>query len=119
VFAPALFSAFADSEAAIAAGTLYLRIQTVCFVFMALESVYGGAFAGAGNTVPPFWIVSLGTLVRVPLAWLLAFPLGFGVGGIWAAITISTIGKGLASMWWFRASYRGRRGSEVSSGGSS
>jgi putative MATE family efflux protein len=102
VLAPALFGAFADSEAAVQAGTLYLRIQTVCFVFMALESVYGGAFAGSGNTVPPFWIVSLGTLLRVPLAALLAFPLGLGVAGIWWAITLSTIGKGMASAWWYR-----------------
>jgi Na+-driven multidrug efflux pump len=97
--APTLVGAFASTEATITAGSAYLRTQTVVFVFMAMEAVYGGAFAGAGRTVVPFWIVSLGTLVRLPLAWVLAWPLGLGVQGIWIAIALSTFGKGVASAW--------------------
>jgi len=97
VAAPAIFDAFASTEATIGAGTAYLRIQTAVFVFMALEAVYGGAFAGSGRTVAPFWIVTIGTVARLPLAWLLAWPLGLGARGIWIAIALSTMGKGIAS----------------------
>ena len=103
VLGPTLVGSFASTDATVGAGTAYLRTQSVVFVFMALECVYSGAFAGTGRTVAPFWIVSLGTVVRLPLAWLLAWPLGLGVQGIWVAIALSTIGKGVASAWaWSR-----------------
>ncbi len=100
--APSIFDAFASTASTVAAGTAYLRIQTAVFVFMALEAVYGGAFAGSGRTVAPFWIVTIGTVARLPLAWLLAWPLGLGANGIWIAIALSTMAKGIASTWVWR-----------------
>jgi putative MATE family efflux protein len=100
-----LIDLFSPSEATTAAGASYLQIQALFFVFMALESVYGGAFAGAARTGPPFVIVSLGTLLRLPLAWALAWPAGLGVDGIWLAIALSTVGKGILSAWWWRRSF--------------
>jgi putative MATE family efflux protein len=97
-----LIALFSPSEATTSAGASYLQIQALVFVFMAMESVYGGAFAGAARTIPPFVIVSLGTLLRLPLAWALAWPLGLGVEGIWLAIALSTLGKGVLSAWWWR-----------------
>ena len=99
-----LLGLFANEPETIAAGTLYLRIQTTVFVLMALESIYEGAFTGVGNTVPAFWVGALGTALRIPLAWLFAWPLGFGVAGIWWAIALSTALKGLAMAWIFERS---------------
>lgn len=102
VIAEPLHAAFADQPETIAAGVLYLRVQTLVFAFMAFESVYEGGFSGSGDTVPSFWIGTIGTLVRLPLAWLLAWPLGLGILGVWIAIALSTLGKGLMMWAWFQ-----------------
>ena len=71
----------------------------------ALEYVLDGAFAGAGDTLPPLLVGLPLTAARVPLAWFFAHPMGLGVDGIWIAITISTMAKGILLALWFR---RGR-----------
>src|SRR5438552_3360484 len=47
----------------------------------------GGALRGAGDTRYPL-VVSLVNwfLIRLPLAYVLAFPLGFGLTGLWAGV---------------------------------
>jgi putative MATE family efflux protein len=48
------------------------------------------AFNGAGDTVTPTLINLVGFwLCEIPLAWLLAYPVGWGVRGVFAAIPIS------------------------------
>jgi putative MATE family efflux protein len=81
----------------------YLKVIALSQVFMALEFVLEGAFAGAGNTIPPMIISIPGTLLRIPLAYYLAIPLGLGPIGIFWAITISTIMKGIAVLIWFKS----------------
>jgi putative MATE family efflux protein len=80
----------------------YLRIIAFSQVFMGLEFVLEGAFAGAGNTLPPMIVSIPGTLIRIPLAYFLAITLGLGPAGIFWAITASTIAKGIAIFIWFR-----------------
>ncbi len=80
----------------------YLRIIAFSQVFMALEFVLEGTFAGAGDTLPPMIVSIPGTLLRIPLAYFLAIPAGLGPSGIFWAITISTIVKGIAIFIWFR-----------------
>jgi Na+-driven multidrug efflux pump len=102
-----LLSGFTDDPATVQAGAVYLRWQAAAFVFMALEVVYSGAFTGAGNTVPTFWIESLFTGLRIPLAIALASWAGYGVAGVWMAIAASTFVKGvLFGLWWRRRSSR-------------
>ena len=105
VFAPQLFELFTDDPATISAGVLYLRIQALVAVFMGIEVVFQGGFNGSGDTVPPLIIGVTFTAARLPLAWLLAWPLGMGIAGVWWAIAISTIVKGIVCWLWFR---RGR-----------
>jgi len=93
---------FTDDPATIASGASYLRVQALVLAFMTLESTYSGAFTGAGNTVPPLWTTTTGAVLRLPLAWLLAWPLGLGIEGIWWAIGLTTLARGLVLMAWFR-----------------
>jgi Na+-driven multidrug efflux pump len=79
----------------------YLRIIAFSQVFMAFEFVLEGAFAGAGYTLPPMIVSIPGTLIRIPLAYLLAVTLKIGPSGVFWAITISTIIKGIAIFIWF------------------
>ncbi len=102
VAAAPLMSIFTNDAATIAAGALYLRVQAVVIIFMGLETVFRGAFTGAGDTVPSFWIEASWTAFRIPLAWALAFPFGLGIEGVWVAIAATTVVKAVHLWIWFR-----------------
>jgi putative MATE family efflux protein len=97
-----LFGLFANEPATIAAGVVYLRVQVWAAPFMVLESVVAGAFAGTGRTTTPFLVGATGNLLRLPVAFVLAFVLPLGVVGIWWAIAASTALKGIVvtALWW-------------------
>ena len=48
---------------------------------------------GSGATRQTFWSTVPFNLMRVPLAWVLAFPMGMGAAGVWWAINITTFMK--------------------------
>ena len=101
VGAEPLYAAFTDDPAIVAAGVVYLRYQAAVWWAMGLEMVYEGAFTGAGHTAPAMWIGGGLTLARLPVAWWLAFELGWGIHGVWVAIAGSTLAKGVALKMWF------------------
>jgi len=82
-------------------GIGYLRILALSQMFMALEIVFEGSFAGAGNTVPPMLVSIPGSLARIPLAYLLAVHWGMGITGVWWAIASTSIAKGIVLTYWF------------------
>jgi putative MATE family efflux protein len=79
----------------------YLRILAFSQVFMGFEFVLEGAFAGAGNTLPPMIVSIPGTLIRIPMAYFMAVSMKMGPIGVFWAITISTILKGTIIFFWF------------------
>ncbi len=95
-------SLFSNEIDVIKYGADYLRIMAVSQIFMGFEFAFGGAFSGAGHTLPPTIVSIPGTLIRIPLAYYLAIPLGLGPAGIFWAITISTGLKGIAILIWFK-----------------
>ncbi len=98
-----LFDVFTDDPATIDAGVLYLRMQALVLVPMALEEVYLGAFAGAGDTLVASMIAFGWTAARIPAAWWLAHGAGLGIAGVWIAIAASTAIKGASLwLWWGR-----------------
>lgn len=101
VATPALFEVFTDDPVTAAAGVHYLRIQLLVLALMGVEVAYEGAFSGAGDTMPTFWITFVFTGARIPGAWFLAYELGWGIGGVWWAIAISTALKGVVMPLWF------------------
>jgi putative MATE family efflux protein len=88
-------SLFNPEPDTIAAGAVYLRILAWSQVFMSLEIVLGGGFNGAGNTGPPTAINIPLNLARIPLAYWLAESMGWGVEGVWWAISGTSIIKGI------------------------
>jgi putative MATE family efflux protein len=91
-------------------GIGYLRILALSQVFMALEIVFEGAFGGAGNTIPPMLVSIPGSLARIPLAYLLAVHWGMGINGVWWAISLTSIVKGIVLTYWFsRGRWRSKR----------
>lgn len=95
-------SFFISDPKVIEIGIGYLRILALSQMFMALEIVFEGAFGGAGNTVPPMIVSIVGSLARVPLAYLMAVHWGMGIVGVWWAITSTSIVKGVVLAYWFK-----------------
>jgi putative MATE family efflux protein len=93
VFARQLFDIFIDDPNTLDLGQKYLEILSLSQLFMIIELATAGAFNGLGKTVYPSTIGIVGNALRIPLAMLLA--LSFGFAGIWWAISISSILKGI------------------------
>ena len=82
VFAPGL-----PAVAGLAAACV--RIAGVNQPFMALAMTLAGGLRGAGDTRSPVATAVVGVwLVRVPLAWALAYPAGLGLRGIWITMIV-------------------------------
>jgi len=109
VVAPeALVGIFSRDPGVITAGASYLRIIAAAEITMALEIVLEGSLGGAGFTIEPMlWSGSL-TAARIPLAaWLAG---AFGVAGIWWAISLTAVGRGLAmAALWRSGRWQGAR----------
>ena len=90
VFAPLLVSAFTSNPAVVPHAVRCLRIVSAGFVFYAYGMVLTASFNGAGDTFTPtmlnlfcFW------LFEIPLAYVLARPLGFGPRGVFLALALA------------------------------
>jgi putative MATE family efflux protein len=104
-----LLDIFTPDPLVVDAGTTYLRIIGLCQIFMALEIVIANGFSGAGDTKPPLLVEIPISSLRVPLAWLVAFPLGLGLEGIAWVLSITCIVRGLWIFAWFRGGRWQRR----------
>lgn len=92
--------------ALLAAIVSYLRINSFSEPFLALNMVLRGALQGAGDTlVPMILLVSSLWFVRLPLAWLFAIHLGWGVTGAWWAMSITCCLSGILMCAWFKSGY--------------
>ncbi len=99
-FGSELFSVFVPEREAYLAGGDYLRIVGYSQLFMMLEITTQGVFYGLGRTLPPAIISVSCNYLRIPLAIWFAH-LGWGVDGIWWAISITSIAKGIILAGWF------------------
>ena len=98
-----IVSWFSQEAAVHAYATDALRVIAAGFVVYAFGMVIAQSFNGAGDTWTPtllnlvcFW------LLEIPLAWVLAFPLGMGPHGAFLAITAAFIVFALLAVTLFR-----------------
>ena len=81
-----------------------LRICGPIQVFFGTYLILSQALRGAGDTRGPMMITYASTfLVRLPAAYLLALPLGFGLTGMWFGLCGELVVRGLLYVWRFRA----------------
>lgn len=99
VFAKEIFSFFIPEEETINFGVSYLKIMAYSQIFMCIELTTAGAFNGISKTMPPSIISISFNALRIPMAFY--FSKIMGIDGIWWAITISSILKGLILYLWF------------------
>lgn len=99
LFGEQIFSVFIPEKTAYEAGGSYLFIMGISQLFMMMELTTQGMFNGIGKTAYPAIIsVSFNTL-RIPLAMILANQIG--ITGVWWAISLTSIVKGIISPLWF------------------
>ena len=100
VFPEFIFQIFIRERDVLPMGVSYLRILGVCQMFVCMEGCSTGVFNGLGETRVPSVVSVVFNLMRIPLALLLsATPLK--LDGIWWAITISAVCKGLVLTIWY------------------
>lgn len=78
----------------------YLIIIGLSEPFMCVELMTVGAISGLGKTKIASIITIILTAARIPLALLLTY-IGMGLNGIWWALTISSIAKGIVFYFTF------------------
>ena len=100
VFPEFLFQIFIRETDVLDMGVPYLRILGVCQLCVCMEGCSTGAFNGLGETRIPSAVSIVFNLARIPMAILLPMtPLG--LDGIWWALTISAILKGVVLTAWY------------------
>jgi Na+-driven multidrug efflux pump len=93
---------FSDDPMVIRSASLYLRINAVIQIFQS-GFVLIGCLRGAGDSMSPLY-AHLGCqwLLRLPLAYLLAIPLGMQEKGVWIAMAVSSAIENMFYFWLFR-----------------
>lgn len=89
-----IFSLFIQEPEVIPVGVSYLRIIGFSEMFMCVELMTVGAMSGIGRTLEASIITTILTSARIPLAMLLGGT-ALGLDGVWWALTISSIAKGI------------------------
>ena len=67
---------------------------------MIIEGIMGGAFNGLGKTIPQSITGITFNVLRIPMA--IIFNHFYGLNGIWAAISFSSVLKGIVIVVWFK-----------------
>ncbi len=84
---------FTHDPAVLEAAVGYARALAWSQPLVAWEALAEGVLLGAGASQPVFWLSAPVNVLRIPLAWALAIPLGFGAPGVWWAINLTSLLK--------------------------
>jgi putative MATE family efflux protein len=103
LFAPALVGLFTSDPEVAGHGVRALRIVAAGFLFYGYGMVLTQSFNGAGDTRTPT-LIHLFCLWcwEIPLAWVLARPLGFGPTGVFIAVAVGFSTLAVVSAQLFR-----------------
>ena len=100
----ALLGLFTNANAVVLAGTGALAVVGLGQPAQGVIFALGGALRGAGDTRYPLFVSLLNWfIVRLPLAYALAFPLGLGLTGIWLGVTVDYFVRAVMLAWRFRS----------------
>jgi MATE family multidrug resistance protein len=101
----ALLSLFTVDVAVVQSGVALLLVAALFQLFDGLQGVATGALRGLGDTrTPMLWNLGGHWIVGLPVGYLLAFVLGWGVVGLWIGLSVglTVVGVVLAATWWNR-----------------
>ena len=102
-FSHPIIGIFTQEPAVLAFGTSCLHIVAYGFAFYGLGMVLETAFNGAGDTWTPTYLnLMIFWIFEIPAAYVLAYWMGFGVDGVFWAITVAFSLLAIASALLFR-----------------
>lgn len=107
IFSSEIARIFSSDINVIKSASIYNKISASVQIFSAAEVIFGGAFAGAGDTLPTAIIGFPLNFLRIPLAAF--FSTLWGLNGIWIAICITVVFKGIIITIWFNTGKWKRR----------
>jgi MATE family multidrug resistance protein len=92
---------YTEDSAVLALGAGILPLAGAFQVFDGTQVVSGGALRGMGKPDAPAWINLLGYFaLALPLGYLVAFPGGRGLGGIWFGLAVGLVCVALGLVFW-------------------
>lgn len=91
----------------------WMRLLGYGMPIVGVHIAYVGMLRGAGATGSSLLINVVGTLVQVPLSWLLGFPLALGPWGVWLAFPVSFVIKAAMGFTLYRRGRWARAGTKV------
>ena len=98
----AVIRLFTDDRAVVAIGGEWLSILAYSYFVYGWWMVAVQAFNGAGDTMTPTWInLVFFWLIQIPLAWVLALPMGYAHSGVFWGVFVSETAVGLFTLWLF------------------
>jgi putative MATE family efflux protein len=108
LLAPRLISLFNTDADVVRIGADYLRIIVPSLILIVLTIGYSAAHLGAGDTRPPMVASLLSNwLVKIPLAYLIAYVLHLASRGVWIAIACSVLVEAaVVSFFYFRGGWK-------------
>jgi MATE family multidrug resistance protein len=97
LFPRVLIGAFSSDAAVLAVGGSLLAVAAVFQLFDGLQGVATGVLRGVGDTRSPMlWNLAGHWFIGLPLGYVLAFVVGFGVIGLWWGLSTGLIICGVA-----------------------
>jgi putative MATE family efflux protein len=95
---------FTNDPQVVALGTLPLQVVGLIQPILAATMIFAGGLRGAGDTRWPMIVTGFSIwLVRLPLAYLFALVLGWGLIGAWGAMAFDLSLRGLLNYLRFRS----------------
>jgi putative MATE family efflux protein len=99
-----LLGLFTNSGAVVIAGIGALAVVGLGQPAQAVIFALSGALRGAGDTRYPLLVTLVNWfLIRLPLAYVLAFPVGLGLTGIWLGVTVDYFLRAVLFAFRFRS----------------
>ncbi len=104
LFAPLLASLFNTDSRVVAEAALALRVVAFSEPFFAVSIILTNALRGADDVKFPMMVGLAGMwCVRVPLACLLVLSFDWGLAGVWGAMAIDLVLRGVLCIWRWRS----------------
>lgn len=91
----------------------WMELLGYCMPIVGVHIAFVGMLRGAGETNTSLNINLVGTMLQIPLSWLLGFPMGLGAWGVWAGFPLSFVLKAAAGTWVYRRGRWAKLGTRV------
>jgi len=102
IFSSHLVRIMEPSPDTVAAGSVFLKWLAIAMLISSPGDISRAALNGAGNADPGMVISIIAHwIIKLPLAWAFAFPLGLGLGGVWQANALAMMIEGALLIFWY------------------